>query len=220
MEKILSVLKELAEHYDFENREEVIIGDIFITNIPDNDIQQELLRDTVEPKRALSIAFNMEMGHQKQQRMSSNNNNNNNNNVNSDAINAIQQLSKIRGANARMNQSSRYTFNRGATGLCRGCGQNWTSTHCQVCPVLSKKCNHCGLLTIGNTDCHLLSDSGSGCSIKNMSLAKQIMFNCIQANWSEKKPLELKSFSNNIVETLGTLKTPVSCNDWKFLKQN
>ena len=33
---------------------------------------------------------------------------------------------------------------------------------------------------------------------------------------SEKKPLELKAFSNYVVETLGTLKTPVSCNDWKI----
>ena len=33
-----------------------------------------------------------------------------------------------------------------------------------------------------------------------------------------KKPLELKYFSNDIVETLGNLKTPVRCNDWKIQK--
>ena len=44
------------------------------------------------------------------------------------------------------------------------------------------------------------------------------MFNCIQAQWSEKKHLELKSFSNDIVETLGTLQNPVKCNDWKIHK--
>ena len=64
-------------------------------------------------------------------------------------------------------------------------------------------------ITIGYTDCHLLLDSGSGCTIINMSLAKEIIFNCAQSQWSEKKPLELNSFSNDIVETLGTLKTPV-----------
>ena len=73
-------------------------------------------------------------------------------------------------------------------------------------------------ITVGNTGCHLLLDSGSECTIKNMSLAKEIMFNCMQAQWSEKKPLELKSFSYDIVETLGTLKTAVSCNDWKIQK--
>ena len=42
------------------------------------------------------------------------------------------------------------------------------------------------------------------------------MFNCIQ--WSEKKGLELKSFSNDIVERLRKLKTPVKCYDWKIPK--
>ena len=72
-------------------------------------------------------------------------------------------------------------------------------------------------ITIGNTDRHLLLDSGSGCTIINMSLAREIMLNCAQSQWSEKKPLNLKSFSNNIVGTLGTLKT-VCCNDWKIQK--
>ena len=73
-------------------------------------------------------------------------------------------------------------------------------------------------ITIGNTDCHLLLDSGSGCTIINMSLAREILLNCAQSQWSEKKALKLKSFSNNIVETLGTLKTPVCFNDWKIQK--
>ena len=59
-------------------------------------------------------------------------------------------------------------------------------------------------ITIENTDCHLHLDTGSGCTIINMSLAKEIMLNCMQAKWSEEKPLELKFFSNDIVETLGT----------------
>ena len=140
VEQFYSVLKELAENCDFENRDEVITRDIFITNMLDDDIQRELLRDTVEPERVLSIAVNVGIGHQNQQRLSSNNNN-----VNSSAINAIQ-FSRFRGANVRMKQSSRNTFNREAAGLCRGCGQNWTSTHRQVCPALGKKWIHCGLL--------------------------------------------------------------------------
>ena len=40
----------------------------------------------------------------------------------------------------------------------------------------------------------------------------------MQARWSEKKPLELKNFSNDIVETLETLKTPVRYNDLKISK--
>ena len=42
-------------------------------------------------------------------------------------------------------------------------------------------------LTIDKTDCHLLLDCGSGCTIIIIPRAKQIMFNCLQAKWSEKK---------------------------------
>ena len=51
-----------------------------------------------------------------------------------------------------------------------------------------------------------------------MSLAREIMYNCAQSQWSEKKLLELKSFSIDMAETLCFLKTPVRCNDWKFQK--
>ena len=291
VEQFYSLLKELAENCDFENREEVIIRDIFVTNTLDDEIQRELLRDTFDPDRALSIAVNMEMGNQNQQRISSSNNNSAANNT----INAIQSYNRFRGPSARGNPTGRIAVNRVPIGQCRGCGQAWTTTHRQVCPALGKRCNHCGLSnhfakvcrkmlnntrnsqqgnrinnventetteqiensenqnvnyinyseqfnsdydfsddnygataenvntppialqnmtkTIGNTDCHFLRDSGTGCTIINMSLARKIMLNCAKSQWSAKKPLELKSFSNDIVKTLGTLKTPVRCND-------
>ena len=62
VEEFYSILKELAENCDFENRKEVIIRDIFIANVLDDDIQRERLRDTVDAERALSVAVNMEMG--------------------------------------------------------------------------------------------------------------------------------------------------------------
>ena len=141
IEQFQSILKELAENCDFENREEVIIRDIFITNMLDDDIQLELLRDTVDPERALIIAVNMEMGNQNQQRISSSNNNSAANNK----INAIQSFNRFRGASARGNPTGRVAVNRAPIGQCRGCGQAWTTTHRQVCPALGKKCNHCGL---------------------------------------------------------------------------
>ena len=255
----------------------------------DDDIQRELLRDTVVPERALSIAVKMEMGHQNQQRISLNNG------AIGSTVNAIQSFNRFRGAGARGNQSGRVAVNLASVGQCRGCGQAWTTTHRQVCPVMGKKSNHCGLLnhfakvcwkelnnvrnsrqrnrinnvetaetadqntsqenqnvkyinyneqfnsnydssddnyvatvenvrsppialqnmkiTIGNTDCHLLLDSGSGCTIINMMLTREIMYNCAQSQWSGKEPLESKSFSNQIVENLGSLQTSVRCND-------
>ena len=141
-EQFYSILKELAENCDFENREEVKIRDIFITNMLDEDIQRELQRDTVDPETALNIAVNMEMGHRNQQRISSNNNNS----ATGSTINAIQSFNRFHGAGARGNQSGRVAVNRAAMGQCRGCGQVWTPTDHQVCPALGKKCNHCGLL--------------------------------------------------------------------------
>ena len=143
VEQCYRILKELAENCDFESREEVIIRDIFITNMLDDEIQRELLRDTVDPERALSIAVNIEMGHQNKHRISSNNNNNN---ASGSAINAILSFYGFRGANARGNQTGRITINRAVIDQCKGCGQTWTPTQRKVCAALCKKCTHCGLL--------------------------------------------------------------------------
>ena len=107
VKQFYSILKKLAENCDFENGEEVIIRDIFITNMLDDEIQSELLRDTLDPERALSIAVNMEIGHQNQQRISSYNNNS----ATGSRINAIQSFNRFRGAVARGNQSSRVAVN-------------------------------------------------------------------------------------------------------------
>ena len=96
-----------SENCAFENHEEAIVRDIFIAKMLDNDIQCELLKVTVEPKRTLSIAVNIEMGHQNQQRISSNNN----------RVNATQQFIQLRGASARVQQQNRTKFNRESNGL-------------------------------------------------------------------------------------------------------
>ena len=131
VEQFYSILKELTENCDFENREQVIIRDIFITNLLDDDIQREL-RATVDPERAISIAVVMEMGHQNQQRISSNNNNS----AAESTLNAIQSFNRFCGTGARRNSSGRVAVNRAAIGQCRGCGQVWNTTHRQVCTLL------------------------------------------------------------------------------------
>ena len=123
MEQFYSFPKELAENCDFEKREEAIIRDIFFRNRLDDDIPRELLRDTVELERALSIAVNMELGHQNQQRISSKNNS---------GVNAIQQFTRFRCANNSTQQRDRKTFNCVANGPCRNSGQIWTATQLRV----------------------------------------------------------------------------------------
>ena len=51
MEQFYSILKEIAENCDFENRDEAFIRDIFNKNMLDDDKQRELLRDIVLNER-------------------------------------------------------------------------------------------------------------------------------------------------------------------------
>ena len=52
----------MAENCDFKNKEEILIRDVFITNLLDSEIQKELLKQTVEPRQSLELAINMELG--------------------------------------------------------------------------------------------------------------------------------------------------------------
>ena len=58
-------LKKLAEKCDFENKEETLIRDVFINNLIDPEIRKEILKQTVEPRQALELKINMELGMRK-----------------------------------------------------------------------------------------------------------------------------------------------------------
>ena len=53
VEQFHGKLEELAENCDFENKEETLIRDVFIANLIDQEIQKELLKQTVDPRQAL-----------------------------------------------------------------------------------------------------------------------------------------------------------------------
>ena len=61
VEKFCGKLKELAVNCDFKNKVETLISDVFITNLMDPEIQMELLKQTVEPRQALELAWNLEL---------------------------------------------------------------------------------------------------------------------------------------------------------------
>ena len=88
IEQFYNPLKELAESCDFENREEAIKQNIFITNMLDDNIQRKQLRETVRPEKLLWIAVNKEMGNENQQKMSSNN---------TYDVNVVQQFNRFHG---------------------------------------------------------------------------------------------------------------------------
>ena len=62
VEHFYGKLKELEENCDFENKEETLIRGVFITNLMEPEIQKELLKQTVEPRQALVLAINMQLG--------------------------------------------------------------------------------------------------------------------------------------------------------------
>ena len=73
VENFYEKLKELAENGDFESKEETLIRDVFLTNLIDPEIQKELLKQTVEPRQALELAINMELGMRNQHKIQQHN---------------------------------------------------------------------------------------------------------------------------------------------------
>ena len=69
IEHFLRKLKELSENCELGSQEDTLIRDLFIANMQDpeiQEIQRELLRETLEPAQALRLAINMEPGQRNQ----------------------------------------------------------------------------------------------------------------------------------------------------------
>ena len=58
IEKFYGHLKELSENFDLGEKGYTIFRDVFIANMQNEDIQKELLKETVEPEKALAINQN------------------------------------------------------------------------------------------------------------------------------------------------------------------
>ena len=65
VESFCGRLIEQAENCSLGNEETTLIRDAFILNMRDNETQKELLKENVEPTKALEVAIQMEMGAQK-----------------------------------------------------------------------------------------------------------------------------------------------------------
>ena len=98
----------------------------------DHETQKELLKETVEPSKALEIAIQMEMGAQNQQKI------NQNLMPASNSVNAVNNY-KPRNRNANAQQTRR-DFTRYPTvpqnhqynSICANCGQQWSHNHRQI----------------------------------------------------------------------------------------
>ena len=54
-------LTKLTENFNFENKDEKLTRDVFVTNLLGLEIQKELLKETAESREAYKLAINMEL---------------------------------------------------------------------------------------------------------------------------------------------------------------
>ena len=119
IEKFYGHLKELSENCDLREKGDTIIRDVFIANMQNEDIPKELLKEMVEPDKALAIAINIEMGTLNQMRM----------NANKTELNStVNQVQRMRIANATPFSTMNTTARKKPT-TCHFCGMSWTPEH-------------------------------------------------------------------------------------------
>ena len=140
VEQFYGKLKELAENCDFENKEETLIRDVFITNLIDPEIQKELLKQTVEPRQALKLAINMELGMRNQHQIQQHNKI-----VVPANVNAVQFNKNSRKPYWQNNNNVSKQNNR-STLYCSNCGGVWLPNQREKCIAKGKTCNNCGFL--------------------------------------------------------------------------
>ena len=146
VESFYGRLIELAENCNLGSEETTLIRDAFILNMLDHETQKELLKETVDPPKALEIAIQMEMGAQNQQKINQNLMSGNT------SVNYINNNS-MRNRNAN-GPSTKRDFTRYAsipknyqyTSICMDCGLRWSHNHKQICPANGKKCHNCGIM--------------------------------------------------------------------------
>ena len=145
VESFYGRLIELAENCTLGSEETTLIRDAFILKMIDHETQKELLKEKVEPSKALEIAIQMEMGAQNQHKI------NQNLMSSSNSVNLINNH-QIRNRNANAQQTKR-DFTRYATvpqnyqytSICMNCSLRCSQNHKQICPANGKKCNNCGV---------------------------------------------------------------------------
>ena len=135
IEKFYGHLKELSENCDLGEKGDTIIRDVFITNMQNEDIQKELLKETVDPDRALAIAINIEMGTLNQLKMNANK---------AELHSTVNQVQRMRIANATPFSTMNTTAQKKPT-TCHFCGSSLTPEHRNKCPARGKRCNNCGI---------------------------------------------------------------------------
>ena len=142
VESFYGRLIEQAENCSLGSEETSLIWDAFILNMIDHETQKELLKETVEPSKALETAIQIEMGAQNQQKI------NQNLSSTTNSVNIVNNYqTRNRKANAQLlkRDFTRYPTvpqNYQYSSICMNCGLRWIQNHQQICPANGKKCNN------------------------------------------------------------------------------
>ena len=129
VESFYGRLLEQGENRSLGGEETTLILDAFIQNMIDHETQKELLKETVEPSKALEIAIQMEMGAQNPQKI------NQNLMSTTNSVNVVNNY-QTRNRNANAQQPKR-DFTRYPTvpqnyqysSICMICGLRWSHNH-------------------------------------------------------------------------------------------
>ena len=114
IEKFYGHLKELSEICDLGEKGDTIIRDVFIANMQHENIKKELLKEIVDPDRALAIAINNEMGTLNQLKMNANK---------AELHSTVNQVQRMRIANGTPFSTMNTTAQKKPT-TCHVCGSS------------------------------------------------------------------------------------------------
>ena len=115
------------------------------------DIQKELLKETVEPDKALAIAINIEVGALNQLKVNASK---------TELKSTVNQVQRMRIVNATP-FSTMNTTARKKPKTCHFCGMSWTPEHRNRCPARGKKCSNGGIENHFANVCRKPKDSNS-----------------------------------------------------------
>ena len=82
---------QLSENCDLGEKGDTIIRDVFVANMQNEDIQKKLLKETMDPEKAKTIAIKIEMGTLNQLKMNASK---------SELNSTVNQIKRMRIANA------------------------------------------------------------------------------------------------------------------------
>ena len=138
LEHFYGKLSKMVENRDFKNKEETLIRDVFLTNLIDPENQKQLLKETVETRKALELAIDMELGIGNQHQILAHNKT-----LVLANLNVIQYPKSTRSADWSTTNCISKQATRHPALHCQNCGSVWTPGQEGKSVARGKTCSNC-----------------------------------------------------------------------------